>query len=344
MTDDDALLGDCRRLLMSLTVQACPPDVARQRFQQFREEHADTDLTLIWEIEPADGSVSYDILIRETTGTTSLAVAPTEQLPWPLRGVTRSSEHDLLKLDGTRLTVAQGLAELDFVWSRTDLLTRLVDACVVAQELAERPIAVDGADVQACSEAYRRGKGLLTAEDTLTWLKQRGLTQARFTELMTRAATVRALRRRITGDLVTDWFDAHGASLDLLTVAWATRRGDVPPGSHVSDEEWTDGDDRDVLAAVADAVRQGHGGGVTRWREIDAPPELAGAQRGQTLDVTVDGGTAVARMLARDTARLDEATRQDVEKILFADWLTERRREADIEWFWGDSAGTSSAR
>jgi flavin-dependent dehydrogenase len=40
-------------------------------------------------------------------------------------------------------------------------------------------------------------------------------------------------------------------------------------------------------------------------------------------------------------ARLDEPTRSAIKKILFEQWLAERREAASVEWYWGNAARTS---
>jgi DNA-binding NtrC family response regulator len=46
-------------------------------------------------------------------------------------------------------------------------------------------------------------------------------------------------------------------------------------------------------------------------------------------------GYGIVRVLHIERARLDEATREAIKEILFAEWLAGRRREATVEWFWG---------
>jgi len=48
------------------------------------------------------------------------------------------------------------------------------------------------------------------------------------------------------------------------------------------------------------------------------------------------------QILSLAPARLDKATRLAIQKILFQEWLEERRRQASIEWFWGNVAQTGS--
>ena len=55
-------------------------------------------------------------------------------------------------------------------------------------------------------------------------------------------------------------------------------------------------------------------------------------------------GYELVRVLRFHPARLDEATREKVRKLLFEEWLAEGRRRARVEWFWGAAEAEESAR
>ena len=67
----------------------------------------------------------------------------------------------------------------------------------------------------------------------------------------------------------------------------------------------------------------------------DFPPTLSSAAAGTIIGPEAEpGGYWVGQVLARRAARLDRATRTNIEDILFRDWLAERRKEAAIRWHW----------
>jgi hypothetical protein len=47
----------------------------------------------------------------------SLSFCPDEELPWPLRGVGRWSDKDLVRVNNTLLRVEDAIAFLDFIWN-----------------------------------------------------------------------------------------------------------------------------------------------------------------------------------------------------------------------------------
>ena len=79
---------------------------------------------------------------------------------------------------------------------------------------------------------------------------------------------------------------------------------------------------------------------TVRRRELPAAHARAvfGAAAGAVLGPlqSADGHEVV--WVARTTrARLDAPTRELIVEILFDEWLTARRAEATVEWFWGDA-------
>jgi parvulin-like peptidyl-prolyl isomerase len=66
-----------------------------------------------------------------------------------------------------------------------------------------------------------------------------------------------------------------------------------------------------------------------------APGQLVGPVEG-------DAGYALMRVLSVQPADLDDRTRATIKKILFENWLAERRQAARIEWCWGNASNTSA--
>jgi hypothetical protein len=52
-------------------------------------------------------------------------------------------------------------------------------------------------------------------------------------------------------------------------------------------------------------------------------------------------GFILAQVIAVVPASLNESTRQEVMRVLFREWLEARRREATIEWNWGNAQRTA---
>ena len=65
-----------------------------------------------------------------------------------------------------------------------------------------------------------------------------------------------------------------------------------------------------------------------------APGEMLGP-------VVTEKGYAIVQVLSFTPARLDEPVRNAIKKILFEEWLAEYRKEATIDWYWGNTRQTS---
>jgi len=325
---DPGLLDEALEMVRELSRERVASRDAQDRLAPLRARWPAADLALVRDEEVSDGSVSFDVLVREPGGTVSVAYSPAPALPWPLRGAVRHSDSYLARVGTRPLGVGEALAALDFLWFDHDVLARLVETCLIHAELERSPVDVGDAELQAAADAYRRAKGLLDADSTTRWLAARGLSVGDFTTLVADTVAVAKLRERVTAGVVEPWFAAHRADFDTLVVAWVATPAVLPA--------------RGALAAVADAVQSGACAGVTRVPAAGAAPEVRDATG---VVSTVVGGLPVsAAVVGREPAVLDDATRALVERAVFDGWLAERRATAGVEWFWLARDRTAPAR
>lgn len=335
--EDPRLLADIVQMLVALAERGSQPrewaDAALAGLRERWPRHA---LRLVRDRDTGDGSVSHDVLIRDAAGTVSVAYSAHPATPWPLRGAIRHADSVLLRVDDTQLRVEDALAALDSVWNVAPVLTRLVDTAIVRNELDREPAIVDDQQRQEATEAFRRAKGLLTAEATRQWLHDTGLGLSGFTYLVERTASMHALRRRIASGRIDDWLVAHAGEFDTLTVAWV---------------EGTDtslaGDEEQVRATVASHVQSGRCAGVTRLRSDAAPASLGAAGVGEVVTAEIAGITATVIVLRREQDSSEEATRaarERAEQALFDEWLVGARDRASVQWCWLDVERTGRAQ
>ncbi len=175
-----------------------------------RDDHPALRLNLVAHVEPFDGSLAHDVVVRDGSDTLAIGTTRGPGLPWPLRGVTKAGEQQLLRVNGQELDVTRALACLDAVFDDRSALLTLIHSCLVAEVLDEEPIELTDGEVQAAADAFRRAKGLLTGQQTADWRRQRAMSEPEFESLVRRTATVAALRRRVAGpDRVRAHFAAH---------------------------------------------------------------------------------------------------------------------------------------
>jgi putative peptide maturation system protein len=359
------LLDETVTYLRSVTRAGTPPEEARAGLRRIAGQFPEHPLDLVWVEEGYDRSVHYDALIDlPGEGTVSVSFSPHGGLPWPLRGVQRWRDQDLLRVNGTVLTVDHAIACVDFIWDETPISRRLVDVCLIMEALERDPIELSDAELQRAMDAFRRARRLLTTEATLRWMADKGLTYQKLERLVSDDATVAKLRERVAAGRIESHFAAHAdefATLHALRLDFAS-----PERAQAAFAEIQQGITFEALALTAlggeqpptlqsivlrrsDATSleplEGAGSIKARNCPVDrkAPPDLATALfTGEDGDVVgpigAAGGASLVRVIAVTQARLDAPTQAVIRRELFERWLAERRAGASIEWFWGNAA------
>jgi putative peptide maturation system protein len=206
--------------LMTLADDGSRPRDARARLRLLQEQYPEVRMDLLWEEEPFDASVHYDVLLSlSTVRTVSVGLSPDRALPWPLRGVHRWSEQNLVRVNHTALEVGQAIACLDFIWDEAPIIDRLVDLCLIQEALERDPITLSDAELQEAMDGFRRAKRLYTAAATYHWLESHGMTQQKLEEYVGDQAIVAKLRRRVAAGRVDTYFAAHHADFDTARIA-----------------------------------------------------------------------------------------------------------------------------
>jgi len=331
------VLADVLAYLRGLHDDATRPVGARAALRSLQARHPATSMDLVWEAEGFDGSVHYDMLLRdEDRATLSISYCPDRVQPWPLRGVQRWSDQDLLRVNTTTLSVGQAIACLDVVWDQASAVDGLVNVCLIQEELDRKPIALTDDELQLAMDGFRRARRLLTAADTMTWLAQRGMSHADLESLVADQLQIVKLRTRVTAAHVDSYFDQHGAAFDSTQVARVTFASAADAERAVAQLRSTASE----FFALADQLfRAGRAASVELTTSCD--PAFAGARPGEIVGpLEMDGRHVVAQVITHVEAELDQRTRDRIERLLFDRWLADRRTAANIEWNWLNTART----
>jgi putative peptide maturation system protein len=224
---------------------------------------------------------------------------------------------------------------LDIVWNETSIMERLIDACLIREELQRFPIDLSDADVQMAVDGLRRTNKLFTVEDTERWMQQRGLTQEQLEELASDNFTVLKLRERLASGRVEHYFEAHRADFDTAHVA----RIECPdaPSAQLLHRQIVAGE-TDLFEAAQQQFLRSPKQAPSLFATLRRR-DLAGASSGDLVCV----GSVVTRVLSVTPAALNAETKAAIEEILFGEWLAERRRAASITWHWGRADRTPRA-
>jgi len=332
--------------LMTIVREETRPETAKSGLRPLQRKHSAVNMRLLWEEETYDRSVHYDALLNlPEEGTISISFCEDRATPWPLRGVHRWSDADLLRVNNNVLSVDQAITCLDFMWDEARIADRLVNICLVHDELSVNPIDLSDKEFQHCMDGFRRARGLFKAEDTRRWMERRGITHQELEIMVNNLATVAKLRDRVVANRVDEHFEMHSADFDTAYIA----RFVLPDFSAASvlAEQIRCGH-TDFFNAAQHSFTQSEQGTANFFRAVqrrDAPEEIRDslfqAPPLSVLGPAPDGDQyAIVRVLSVARARLDKGTRETIENILFDEWLEERRQKATIEWYWGTKSKT----
>lgn len=316
-----------------------PPQAVNQ-LAVIEQRHPALKIELIWQTETYDHSIHYDALLRIQGKTISLSVASEHRLPWPLRGVRRWSEANLLQVNGQMLTMQDAIHLLDVVWNEAPVMARLVDACLLDEELQRDPVTLDEAAQQTAVDEWRRARGLYSVSQTEQWMQQRGLTHEQLESFASEAAILTLLRKRIAGGSAIEHFRAHRREFDVIHVAQI----DFTEAEHAASfRQRLLVEPRPFVLAMQDEFLL-RGSDIrcqfTTLRRRDCSTdwqnELFDSAVGTVVSTIRDGHRhAVACTLQFSPAIENDSTMIVVEQDLFDRWLTERRERAVLDWHWG---------
>jgi putative peptide maturation system protein len=338
------------QLLQDFTRDGARPAEAQQRLSLLQANHPEIPVDLLWEEESYDQFVHYDILFHlGQTGMVSLSFCPDRAVPWPMRGVHRWNEGDLLRVNQSIMRMDQAIGCIDLIWNEHRIMDRLIHVCILKEEFEQHPLELSDAELQDAMDAFRRARRLYRAEDTWRWMARQGMTQDTLERLVADEATVAKLRDKITAGQVETYFAQHQADFDTACIA----RIDFPDADCAIQalSQIQHGEADFYAVAQSQAVAASRSGEVSsqcfatvRREQLHAEWQTAlfSALSGDVIGPVRDGDAyTLIRMLSLTPASLDELTHRAIQQILFTAWLEERRQTATIEWFWGNAHQSS---
>lgn len=297
-------------------------------------------IELVWHVEQFHDRPEYAVLLRDDRGVAVSVSRATGGLPWPLRGVQRWSDADVVRVNGRLVQVEEAIAFLEIDRQSSGPATRIVDACLARDELDLQPVEISVHDVQTELDRFRRERGLLSRGDMAAWLTSNGQTHATVERLVRDQLAVRLLRRRVAGsDRVVERFRATAPDYELIGFEWIAF--DTPQAGNEARTSLRRRDQLLALARLAASAphRTGELGGfaVRRRRFLDAPARMALDSRSSAVQGPFPwlSRHALIRVLRTVPGELDAEVQDQIESDLFSEWLADRRRDAKIEWAWG---------
>jgi putative peptide maturation system protein len=254
---------------------------------------------------------------------------------WVTQSARRWDEQTVVRVDGESCHVTSILRQLDFVWSDAAATTAIVDQCLIRQEVRRRKIDVSDSELQELMDQFRLQHGLYTAEQTLSWLAQRGLTFDRLEAHLAGIGRTEQLKEQIAAGREHDYFDANRAQFERVC-GLEIFTPDVETARRLSSAL--------RKCSLVDAVRAvltqpyARMNSWSRWRSELSTAEAALLFGGDDVvgPTRHDHGFSLYVVACREAAQLNQYTIAQCREELFRAWLRERRDSARVEWVWDD--------
>ena len=108
---------------------------------------------------------------------------------------------------------------LDILWREAPISERMINTCLIKEELSCNPIDVSQEELQEGMDALRRGHRLYTPDDTTRWMRQHGTTQATLERMVSEHLATELLRKRIVAGQIAEYVASHIRDFDIAHIA-----------------------------------------------------------------------------------------------------------------------------
>jgi putative peptide maturation system protein len=224
-------LDEVLEYLWALSRDEVRPEDALRRLRGLREVYAECGVELLWEEDAYSKTIHYDVLLHvDGEGSVSLSVCPQGETPWPLRGVQRHRERDLVRVNRETVDVMSALAVIDIMRDKTQVMAHLVSQCLIRGAVRDRALEVSDGEVEPVVDRFRRRRGLYGIEQTHEWLAQRGMTPEDLYRLLAGEAARIKLREEIAEGRIEEYFASHEREFDTARFARLRVRGEQEAG------------------------------------------------------------------------------------------------------------------
>jgi putative peptide maturation system protein len=338
----DKVLPESLSYLKNITQEKTQPIDVRAKLSALKKSYPELKIDLFAQEEAYDGSIHYNLLCHEVgEGSLSLSFCPEQTLPWPLRGVHRSREQDLVKVNDVLLTVGDAIAQIDFIWNEHPFAQRLVDKALIFQELQENPVDLTDIELQTAMNDFRIMHKLFTAEATHQWMKDRGLTHERFESLVEDYASVVKLRRDVTQGRIEEYFQQHQSDFRAVQIVYVIfsdllSTQNMLENIHQEQVTFYEALGKQLFASSQQVIEQSFLDLYYHQDFILPKDEIFNASAGEMIGpLKTEKGFALINVLNHHPARLTREIENFIQHLLFQEWLDKKRQMASIEWYWG---------
>ncbi|GAA0405492.1 hypothetical protein Acor_41660 [Acrocarpospora corrugata] len=245
---------------------------------------------------------------------------------WPGDGDAVHAGHSpddcLVRVDDVHLSVAEAVTMVRHLSQRgRGLRDELVEHCLIKAETLDDHEPLTEAELRSAAEEFRHAIGLRDRAATLAWVAEMGMSGGQFEEFIAGIARRCRFRLRKSAELAATYLDTHRPDFDRVRALWVT-------SSHPIHGELLRG-----LGGLLGCAEASVTLGEHRAHTLPAP--LRHAPRDTLIGpVRHSDAYLTGLILERHPATPDEATLTAAGSAAFTEWLTDRRRQASIEWHW----------
>ncbi|GAA2875934.1 hypothetical protein GCM10010517_36970 [Streptosporangium fragile] len=338
-------LADAVTLLRELPTAGDAVGDAHRRVRDWAARRPWLRADLAVDEPPGTTRVGYDLLLDHPEGgTVALSAEVDDGIPWLVDHSTHWAAGQVLNVDGHNLSVATALSTIRALGARDRRLhERLVDHCILLSEVEDDIEPLTVTETQQAADEFRRRRGLTDRARTLDWLAEAGMSEDAFWEHVKMRARIARVRERFAGEPARRHLAEHPEQFTVRRAAWVT--GPRPePLRALLDGPVAEFADRVTTALLRGPEAGRHGSAGATGLRLEAAATLT-SRLPEPLR-TVPTGTAVGPVPCDDghlAGVVYEVVPPDPEApgvldaardVAFQAWLDERRRSAQIRWFW----------
>ena len=220
---------------------------------------------------------------------------------------------------------------------KLQFLQEALRSLVITDAAQDAGLGVSDEELQAAADRFRQRRGLQSADDTMTWLKQRSLTLDDLEDRLCRAILVDKLREQVVDGKEEQYLAEHRADFDAATVSHIVVADEglaQELKSQIDDEE----EDFAVLARQhsIDAASASNGGRVGKvGRNMLAPMAQAavfGASAGDVVGpVKTDQGYHIIQVESLTDGSLTDEIKSAIQARMFNEFVADAYRKAGVK-------------
>jgi len=347
-----ALHDDAIRCLLELPTALSQRDFRQRLVDELRQHYPSMGIDLVTVPRPDGHYADFSLVLRYPDGVVAKLSALHDQGdPWQVSTAEPWAADTLLTVDGESLSIHSCILYIDDYLSggRSSLALEIENRLLLQNELKQLAPSVAQLDVDRAERIFRRHHGLLPRSAMLHWLEEKGLGYRDFRDLMALNLRLDQCRRAICAQHRPEWQAEHPELIRVMLLCC-----NLPSCSEEEALEWLA---EIAIQSSADDSGLSFRKGINltlspRWLDgssislevksdwlmhLDEQWESAVAptQDWFRQEVCGDGQQRWCRVIHQVSVQAtDSAWAEQVDELVFEEWLRTKRALAKVRWHW----------